>query len=406
MARLPAGAGIPETGPAPLPLRGLRQVAASKGAATSVADGAAFPGVAWGMQLAFLDLPIVLAPMSGGASAQLVAAVSNARGFGILPCAYLTPEQIEAQIAAVRAATGRPFGVNLFVEHPPYAADEAQLRHAHDRLRAYRAELGIPHPPSPAQPPDRYAAQLDAILAARPAVFTFTFGIPDAAVLGRFRGAGIFTIGTATTVDEAIALENAGADGVFAQGYEAGAHRGTFLAPVEESLVGTLALVPQVVDAVRIPVFAAGGIGDGRGVAAVLALGAQAAAIGTSFLLATESTASRAYREALLAESSRRTVLTRAFSGRAARGIRNRFIDEIAEPDDLAPYPFQNAITRDVRNAAADQGRAEFLSLWAGQAARLARAKPAAEIVADLMREATAAARVSSARLAGSGAAG
>ena len=344
------------------------------------------------MTLPFLELPIVLAPMGGFAGPELVAAVANAGGFGILPCAYSTPDEIRAQIAAVRNATARPFGVNLFVETPPYAADAAQLQRAHARLEVYRDELGLTHPATPTPPPDRYAAQLEAILAARPAVFSFTFGIPDARVLERLRAADIFTIGTATTVDEAIALERAGVDALFAQGSEAGAHRGTFLAPVEESLIGTLALVPQVVDAVRLPVIAAGGIGDGRAVAAVLALGAQAAAIGTSFLLADESTISPAHRAALQSAAVRTTVLTRAFSGRTARGLPNRVTREANGSGDIAPYPFQNAMTRDIRTAAAAQGRAEFLSLWAGQAASLARAKPAAEIVADCMRDARAAA--------------
>jgi nitronate monooxygenase len=344
------------------------------------------------MSLPFLDLPIVLAPMGGSATVELVAAVGNAGGFGILPCAYLTAEQIAAQTAALGEKTSRPFGVNVFVEHPPYEADAAVLAHAHERLRPYREELGIPHPERPAVPPDRYQAQIEAILRARPAVFTFTFGIPDAQTLRRFRDAGIFTIGTATTVDEALALKAAGVDGVFAQGSEAGAHRGTFLAPVEASLVGTLALVPQVVDATGLPVIAAGGIGDGRGVAAALALGAEAAALGTSFLLADESGVAPAYRAMLASESARGTVLTRAFSGRTARGIANRIVTDLADPNDIAPYPFQNAMTRDIRTAAAEQGRAEFLSLWAGQAARLAKAKPAAEIVVDLMREARIAA--------------
>jgi nitronate monooxygenase len=352
------------------------------------------------MPLPFLDLPIALAPLGGVATVELVAAVSNAGGFGVLPCAYLTPAQIAAQTDELRRATRRPFGVNVFVESPPYAADAQVLAHAHERLRAYREELGIPHPPQPARPPEHYHAQIDAVLDAKPAVFTFTFGIPDAATLDRFRAAGIFTIGTATTVDEALALKAAGVDGVFAQGYEAGAHRGTFLAPVDESLVGTLALVPQVADATGLPVFAAGGIGDGRGVAAVLALGATAAALGTAFLLADESGVAQAYRDVLASERVARTVLTRAFSGRTARGVPNRVIAELADPADIAPYPFQNAMTRDIRTAAAQQGRAEFLSLWAGQAARLTTAKPAAEIVADLMRDARAAARAMSASLA------
>jgi nitronate monooxygenase len=339
----------------------------------------------------FLNLPIVLAPMGGAATVELVVAVSNAGGFAVLPCAYLTPQQIVEQIEAVRRGTRRPFGVNLFVEDQPYTADAGRVATAHERLRAYREELGIAHPDLPAKPPEHYRAQIDAVLAARPEVFTFTFGIPDAETMARFRAAGIFTMGTATTVAEARALKIAGVDGVFAQGAEAGAHRGTFLAPVEESLIGTLALVPQVVDATALPVFAAGGIADGRGVAAALALGATAAALGTAFLLATEAGIAPAYRAALKSERAEETTLTRVFSGRTARGIPNRASRELRDPHEIAPYPFQNAMTRDIRNAASAQGNPEFLSLWAGQAARLAREMPAAEIVAALMNDARAA---------------
>jgi nitronate monooxygenase len=338
--------------------------------------------------LSFLDLPIVLAPVAGASTVRLVAAVCDAGGFGILPCAYSTPEQIGRDIAALRTATKRPVGVNLFVEEQPYARDEARIATSHAALRDYRDVLGIAHPAEPAAPPEHYARQVDAVIAARPDVFTFTFGIPAPAVLARFRDAGIFTLGTATTVAEARALRDAGVDGIFAQGSEAGAHRGTFLAPVEESLVGTLALVPQVVDATGLPVIAAGGIGDGRGVAAVLALGASAAALGTSFLLADESGIPATYREALASARAEYTLLTRAFSGRSARGIPNRVTAELRDPDDIAPYPFQNAQTRDIRTAAAAQGNPEFLSLWAGQAARLARPGPAAQIVERLAREA------------------
>jgi nitronate monooxygenase len=343
------------------------------------------------MSLPFLDLPIVLAPLGGAATVELVAAVSEAGGFGILPSAYSTPAQIARETAAVRELTDRPFGVNLFVEELPYVRDEARIAGAHAILRAYRDELGIPHPASPAAPPERYRQQIDAVLDARPAAFTFTFGIPDAPTLARFRAAGIATLGTATTVAEARALSAAGVDGIFAQGSEAGAHRGTFLAPVEDSLVGTLALVPQVVDATGLPVIAAGGIGDGRGVAAVLALGARAAALGTSFLLADESGIAPAYRAALASARAERTTLTRVFSGRTARGIPNRATAELRDPQDIAPYPFQNAMTRDVRSAAAALDNAEFLSLWAGQAASLARPGSAARIVATLMRDARAA---------------
>jgi nitronate monooxygenase len=340
------------------------------------------------MKLPAFDVPIVLAPMGGVATVDLVVAVAEAGGFPILPGAYLTPEQIVEQAAAVRRATRKPFGINLFVEHPPYAADPDVIAHVHARLGAFRGELGIEQPAVTATPPDRYAAQIDAVIEARPDAFTFTFGIPDARTLARFEAAGTFTMGTATTVDEALALADACVDGVFAQGSEAGAHRGTFLAPVADSLVGTLALVPQVVDAVRLPVFAAGGIGDGRGVAAVLALGATAAAVGTSFLLAHESGIAPAYRAVLKSARVRATVLTRTFSGRTARGVANRVTQTLRDPEDVAPYPFHNAMTRDIRNAAAQAGNAEYLSLWAGQAASLAREAPAGEIVRALMEEA------------------
>lgn len=332
--------------------------------------------------------------MGGATTVALAAAVANARGFAILPCAYSSPEQIALDIASLRAATQRPFGVNLFIEAQPYVVDAAAIARAHDRLGSFRAELGLEQPALAARPPEHYAAQIDAIVASRPAVFTFTFGIPNAGTLQRMREAGIVTIGTATTVAEARALARAGCDGIIAQGAEAGAHRGTFLGSVEASLVGTLALVPQIVDATSLPIIAAGGIGDGRGIAAVLALGARAAALGTTFLLARESGIAAAYRAALRSDAAANTVLTRAFSGRTARGIANRVTRELAESTDaIAPYPFQNAMTRDIRNAAAREGRAEFLSLWAGQAASLAREEDAATIVARLAREASASAR-------------
>lgn len=342
----------------------------------------------------FLDLPIVLAPMGGATTVALAAAVANARGFAILPCAYSSPAQIASDIAALRSATMRPFGVNLFIETQPDLPDEPAIARAHDRLGAYRAELGLAQPPTAARPPQWYAAQIDAIVAARPAVFTFTFGIPDVVTMERMRAAGIFTMGTATTLSEARALAAAGCDGIIAQGAEAGAHRGTFLGAVDASLVGTLALVPQIVDAVALPVIAAGGIGDGRGIAAVLALGARAAALGTTFLLARESGIAPAYRAALLRDDACETVLTRAFSGRTARGIPNRVTRELGDADAaIAPYPYQNAMTRDIRIAAGTQGRAEFLSLWAGQAASLAREEDASSIVARLARETSASAR-------------
>jgi len=349
--------------------------------------------------LPFLELPLIAAPMAGGASTvELAAAVSNAGGLGSLAAAYLQPEAIRRQSAQLRLQTQRPFAINLFIDTPEPAPGDL-LRRAHERLRVFRDELGIPHPPDPPIAVLDYRLQFEAILTERPAVFSFTFGIPDAGVLTRCRTAGIFTIGTANTVAEGVALQAAGVDAVCAQGFEAGGHHGAFIAEPDDSIVGTLALVPQLVDALDVPVIAAGGIGDGRGIAAVLALGARAAQVGSAFLLADESGIPSAYRRALLSERSATTRLTNAFSGRYARGVRNRFIDEMTGSSDLAPFPYQNTLTRDIRAAAAAQDRDEFLSLWAGQAVGLARALPAAEIVAALMRDANTAAQAAAGTL-------
>jgi nitronate monooxygenase len=216
-------------------------------------------------------------------------------------------------------------------------------------------------------------------------VLSFTFGIPSLEGIGE-----LFTIGTATTVAEAAALESAGVHAVIAQGFEAGGHRGTFLAPVEQSLVGTLALVPQMVDALSIPVIASGGIMDGRGIAAALTLGADAVQLGTAFLLCPEAGTSAPYRDAVAAASEADTTITLAFSGRAARGLRNRMSDELASAT-LPPYPVMNALTRPLRRAAAAAGRSEFLSLWAGRGVPMARSIHAGELVAALERETDAA---------------
>ena len=334
----------------------------------------------------FADVPIVQAPMAGATTPRLVAAVSNAGGLGSLPLGWTEPAKIPALIAEVRSLTERPFAVNLFVDTSSPAGDDV-LQRAHDGLRRFRDELGIPHAPVAPRVKISFEEQFEAVFAARPAVFSFTFGIPGGGVLERCRAAGIFTIGTANTVDEAIALQRAGAHAVCAQGFEAGGHHGPFIQPVEDSDVGTLALVPQVVDAVSVPVLAAGGIGDGRGVAAVLALGASAAQVGSAFLLADESAVPPASRRVLASDANRRTTLTTVFSGRTARAVRNRFIDEMRGLE-IAPYPYQNGLTIDIRNAAVAQERREYLSLFTGQAVALAKPEPAAAIVARLLAEA------------------
>lgn len=341
------------------------------------------------------DLPIIQAPLAGGGDTpELVAAVGMAGGFGFMGAAYLPPERILAFGRAVREKTARPFGVNLFAPAATAGtavASAAVLR----RLAPYYAELGLPAPDTtPTQVFESFDAQFAAALACGANAMSFTFGLPPAAALAAVKARGLLLIGTATNVAEAVLLEAAGVDAIVAQGAEAGGHRGTFHGSFEASLVGTIALVPQIVDAVKVPVIASGGIMDGRGLAAARMLGAQAVQMGTAFLSCPESGIAACYRAAIREAHETGTCITRAFSGRPARGLVNRFLVEMqaAEAaDEVAPFPLQNALTRPLRSAAAARNRPEFLSLWAGQAARLARAEPAAALVARVAREARAA---------------
>lgn len=335
-----------------------------------------------------LRYPVIQAPLAGGGDTPaLVAAVCEAGALGFIGASYLTPGQIAEASRAVRAQTGRPFGINLFAPLPaPEAPREAGR--ALERLEAFHAELALPRPELPTLAADSFGEQLAAALESGASVFSFTFGVLPAAALAAIKARGMFVMGTATTVEEAVSLERAGVDAVVTQGSEAGGHRGTFAAAFEAGLVGTMALVPQVVDAVRVPVIASGGIMDGRGIAAALALGASAAQMGTAFLTCHEAGIPEAYKEAILGAHEDGTRMTRAFSGRPARGIVNRFMTEIDRtPETILPFPLQNTLTRPLRSAAARQGRAEFLSLWAGQAVRLARRQSAADLVARLAKE-------------------
>lgn len=336
-----------------------------------------------------VEHPLLQAPMAGGISTPaLVAAVSEAGGVGSLAGAYLSPETLRQAVRDVRARTSRLFGVNLFAPLLAPPLEPAQLAAADALLAPYRAELGLgPRTGTPLLGPD-FEAQLQVVLEEKPALFSYTFGRLPPRTLRALKEAGIRVAGTATTVAEARVLEEDGVDFVIAQGGEAGGHRGTFLGDFEHSLVGTLALVPQVCDAVRVPVVAAGGIMDGRGVVASLALGAAGVQLGTAFIPCAESGASACYRRAVMEASAESTGLTRAFSGRPGRGIRNRMMEELAaHADALPPYPWMNALTRDLRAAAVTAERPEFLSLWAGQGAPLARARPAAELVRALVED-------------------
>lgn len=345
-----------------------------------------------------LTVPIVQGPFGGGiSSVDLVVAVCESGGLGSFGVHHLDADGIGAVASAIRARTARPFALNLWM--PLDDSDDPQLDDAtFDRnaalLQPYFAELGLASPQRPRRFAPPYAEQIEAVLAARPAVLSFVFGIPAPEVLRRCRDLGIVTVGAATTVAEAVAIEQAGVDMVVATGFEAGGHRVSFLGQPEASLTGTFALVPQVADAVRIPVIAAGGIADGRGIAAALALGAQGVQVGTAFLACAESNAAPVHRDMLFSPAAGDTALTTVFSGRLARGIRNRLMTELQpHAAQLPPYPVQNWLTSAVKRGAVTQGRPDLMSLWCGQAAPLLTQRDARSLMATLVEETSRVAR-------------
>ncbi len=331
--------------------------------------------------------PIVQAPMAGGfTTPELVAAVSNAGALGSLGGATLGPDELRDAIAAVRRLTERPFAVNLFAPVPPPLADAEQIAAMQAMLAPLRAELGLPEPrdvPS-APPPGLVEAQLAVVAEECVPVFSFTFGVLP---IEQIRASGSVILGTATTAAEAVELERLGVDAIVAQAGEAGGHRGTFLGPFEDAVVGGVALVPRIVDRVSVPVLLAGGIMDGRGIAAALALGAEGVQLGTAFLGCPESGATALQRD-VLEGSGDATVVTRAYSGRQARLVRTRLVDVVAGADvDPLPFPLQFSVAADVRAAALEVGRADLLFVLAGQGAAGLRELPAAELVQTLVRE-------------------
>jgi nitronate monooxygenase len=341
-----------------------------------------------------IKLPIIQGPFGGGPSSiQLAAAVSNSGGLGSFGAYSFSPEQIKQLVAELRAQTKQPFAVNLWIPFTPEgekSITEGEYQAALVRLAPYYAEVGVAAPTydSLFRSQD-FNAQVESLIDAAPPAFSFVFGIPNDGVVRECRKRGIVTIGAATNVDEAIALERAGIDLIVATGSEAGGHRVSFLHNPDESLALS-ALIPQVTDKVDVPVIAAGGIADGRGVVAALAFGAGAVQIGTAFLACDESNATPTHKAAIRSELSRHTTLTRAFSGRYARGIKNRFLLEMQDKEQSLPaFPYQNFLTQPMRQGAAKSNNPQLQSLWAGQNAPLTKHARAAELIDYLVTDTT-----------------
>lgn len=332
--------------------------------------------------------PIIQAPMAGGScTPELIAAVSNAGGLGSFPGSLMGPAAITEQVQRIRALTDCPFQMNFFVQDAPAPSAE-ELKRAAELLRPVWESIGWTELPLPKKWCEDFDGQFETLLSLRPAAASFTFNILAPSQVARLHEAGILVIGTATTVEEALAWEAAGADAVVASGVEGGGHRGTFIGRQEDATLPARQLWPAVAQAVRVPVIAAGGIMTGADIKEALALGAKAVQMGTAFLATDESGIHPAYKQRLLAGGDQRTRLTRSFSGRYARGIENRFMQAMEAVEAQVPaYPVQNALTGPIRAAAAARGDTELMSLWAGTGFARARAMPAARLVETLVAE-------------------
>ena len=337
-------------------------------------------------ELLGVDLPIIQAPMAGVQGSALAVAVSNAGGLGSLPCAMLGIDAMRKELAAIRAQTKKPFNVNFFchAQPEPDVRREALWRTV---LSRYFVEFGIDLDTIPAGPGrvPFNAEAAEALGEFKPPVVSFHFGLPAADLLARARSWGAKILSSATTVEEALWLEARGVDAVIAQGLEAGGHRGIFLSEDLSTQVGTLALVPQIAKAVRIPVIAAGGIADAQGVAAALALGAAGVQVGTAYMLCPEATTSAVHRAALKSDAARVTALTNLFTGRPARGIVNRIMRELGPMNATAPaFPLATSAIAPLRAKAESQGSGDFSPLWCGQNAGGCKAVPAADLTREL----------------------
>lgn len=333
-----------------------------------------------------LDHPVIQGPFGGGLStALLTATVSNLGGLGSFGAEPYAPAEIIAHTAEIRARTSRPFNMNLWVSVSDPGGEnitDAEFERVWQAFAPYYRELGVEKPAKPRQFHQPFEVQFEALLEAAPPVFSFVFGIPTQDQLARCRKRGILTLGAATSLAEAIALDEAGVDGIVATGAEAGGHRVSFLASAEESLIGTFALIQLAAPRVKAPVVAAGGIADAKGVRAALALGAAGVQVGTGFLACDESGASARHRAALFSREAEHTLLTRTFSGRLSRGLRNRLAVEM--PHQVAPYPIQSWFAGQLKAAARKQERSDLISIWSGQIAPNLRHRSARALMTDL----------------------
>jgi nitronate monooxygenase len=344
-------------------------------------------------QLLRIQYPIIQAPMAGGiTTSKLVAEVSNSGALGMIGAGYMTPKQIRDQIREMKELTSNSFGINLFVPNE-FKIKEKEIELAHQLLKPFREQLNIQNIESVENPDfnqlrETFNEQIKVVIEEQVPVCTFTFGIPSVEIIEALKQHGVTLIGTATTVNEAIEIEKSGMDLVVVQGSEAGGHRGNFLEGHQESLVGLMSLIPQVADHVGIPVISAGGIMDGRGLTASLCLGAQGVQMGTAFLTCVESGANEVHKEEILHSQEDQIVLTRSFSGKYARGIRNKFISDMEQFEDFfPPFPVQNTLTQNMRKAASSQKDREYMSLWSGQSPRLAKKQSVKALIQYVVAE-------------------
>lgn len=345
-------------------------------------------------ELLIIDYPIIQAPMAGGVTtSNLVAEVSNSGGLGMIGAGYLTPIQTREQIREIKQLTSKPFGINLFVPKE-FTVAEYQVKSANQALRSIHEQLNSQTIDSCEITEfntvfENFMEQIKVVIEEKVPICSFTFGIPSKEVIDELKKIGIILLGTATTVSEAVENEKAGMDIVVVQGSEAGGHRGNFITEDQDSLVGLMSLIPQVVDEVSIPVVSAGGIMDGRGLIASICLGAKGVQMGTAFLTCNESGAHKVHKESILNANEDQIVLTRSFSGKRARGIKNRFIVEMQNNEASFPdFPVQNSLTQTIRKASSSQNNQDFMSLWCGQSPRLAKKQTVESLIKNIITEA------------------